>query len=85
MLKSILDELPRMHEYIFIVNNILIHLQVLWDDQSHTTHLMRDGQPVYDRYLIMIKDIMEPKRLDMIMHEELLMDLILQSMISLYG
>ena len=46
--------------------------------------MMCDGQSVYDRYLIMIKDIKELKMLDMIMHKELLMDLILQSLISLY-
>ena len=32
MLKSILDELQCMHEYMFIANDILIHLQVLWGD-----------------------------------------------------
>ena len=29
ILKSMLDELQHMHEYIFTANNILIHLQVL--------------------------------------------------------
>ena len=48
-------------------------------------HEMRDGQSVYDYYLIMIKDIKELKRLDMTMHKELLVNLILQSFFSLYG
>ena len=46
---------------------------------------MHDRQSVYDRYLIMIKDIKKLKRLDMTMHKELLVDLILQSLFSLYG
>ena len=46
---------------------------------------IRDGQSVYDRYLIMIKDIKELKRLDIIMHKELFVDLILQSLFNLYG
>ena len=74
-----------MHEHMFTANDMLIYLQVLWGDQSRTVHVMRDGKSVYDRYLIMIKDIKEPKRLDMIMHKELLIDLILRSLISLYG
>ena len=85
ILKSMLDELQHIHKHMFIVNNTLIHLQVLWDDQSRTVHLMRDGQSVYDRYLIIIKDIKELKRLDMIMHKELFVDLILWSLINLYG
>ena len=85
MLKSMLNELQRMYKHIFTTNNTLIHLQVLWDDQSRTVHLMHDRQSVYDRYLIMIKNIKELERLDMIMHKELLMDLILWSLISLYG
>ena len=85
MLKSMLDELQCMHEHMFTANNTLIHLQVLWDDQSRIVHEMCDGMLVYDHYLIMIKDIKELKRLDMIMHMDLLVDLILWSLISLYG
>ena len=85
MLKSMLDELQRMHEYMFTANDIVIHLQVLWGDQSRTVHVIHDGQSVYDCYSIMIKDIKELKRLDMIMHKELFIDLILRSLISLYG
>ena len=73
-----------MYKHMYTVNDILIHLQVLWGDQSRTAYVMHDGQLVYDRYLIIIKDIKELKKLDMIMHEELLMDLILWSLISLY-
>ena len=40
-------------------NDILIFLQVFCDDQSQTVHEIRDGQSVYDHYLIMIKDIKE--------------------------
>ena len=61
-----------MHEYMFTANDTLIHLQVLWGDQSLTAHVMHDGQSLYDHYLIMIEDIKESKRLDMTMHEELL-------------
>ena len=57
----------------------------MWDDQNYTAHEMHDEQLVHDRYLMMIKDNKELKRLDMTMHKELLMDLILQSLISLYG
>ena len=74
-----------MHKHMFTTNDMLIHLQVLWDDQSHITHVVHDGQLVYDHYLIMIKDTKELKRLDMIMYKELPMDLILRSLISLYG
>ena len=74
-----------MHEHIYTTNNMLIHLQVLWDDQSRIAYEMHDGQSVYDHYLIIIKDIKELERLDMTMHKELLMDLILRSLISLYG
>ena len=70
---------------MYTANDMLIYLQVLWGDQRRTAHVMHDGQSVYDRYLIMIEDIKELKRLDMTMHKKLLMDLILQSLISLYG
>ena len=83
MLKSMLDELQHMHEHMYTTNDILVHLQVLWGDQSCTAHEMYDGQSVYDHYLIMIKDIMELK--NMTMHKELLVDLILRSLFSLYG
>ena len=65
-----------MFEHMYIANDILIDLQVLWGDQSHTVHKMRDGQSVYDYYSIMIKDIKEFKKLNMTMHKELLVDLI---------
>ena len=77
MLKSMLDELQHMHEHMFTTNDILIHLQVLLGDQSHIVYVMHDGQSAYDCYLIIIKDIKKLKRLDMTMHEELLVDLIL--------
>ena len=73
-----------MHKHIFTAYDMLIHLQVLWGDQNRTAHVTRDGQLVYDRYLIMIKNFKELKMLDMIMHKKLLMDLILQFLISLY-
>ena len=85
MLKSMLDKLQCMHEHMFTTNGMVIHLQIGWGDQSRTAHMMHDGQLVYDHYLIMIKDIKELKKLDMIMHNELLKDLILQSLISLCG
>ena len=46
--------------------------------------MMHDGQSVYDHYLIMIKDIKELERLDMTLHKELLVDLILRSLFNLY-
>ena len=38
ILKSMLDELQRIHEHIFTANDVLIYLQVLWGDQSCTAH-----------------------------------------------
>ena len=84
MLKSMLDELQHVHEHMFTVNDMLTHLQVLWGDQSHTVHEMHDGQSVYDHCLMMIKDIKELKRLNMTIHKELLVDLIMRSLFSLY-
>ena len=59
-----------MHEYTFTANDTLIHLQVLWGDQSHTANAMHDKQSVYDRYLIMIEDIKVLEKFDTTMHKK---------------
>ena len=73
-----------MHEYMYTANDMMIHPHVLSGDQNRAVHVTHDGQSVYDRYLIMIEDIKELKRLNMTMHKELLVDLILQFLFSLY-
>ena len=72
-----IDELQYMHKDMQTANDMLIHLQQLWDDQNHTVHEMRNGQFVYDHLLIMINDVEELEKLNMAMHKELLVDLIL--------
>ena len=46
---------------------------------------MHDGQSVSDHYLTMIKDIKEIQKLGMNMDKELLVDLIFQFLLDLYG
>ena len=68
-------------------HQMLAQLQELFGEQSRAAKYqvcqklfkakMHDGQSVYDHYLTIIKDIKELKRLDMTMHKELLIDLIL--------
>ena len=84
-LEFIFDELQYVHKDMLSANNLFTHLQQLWGDQSRTVHEMRDGQFVHDHYLIMIKDIEKLKKLDITMHKELLVDLIMQSLLVSYG
>ena len=48
-------------------------------------HEMRDGFFVHGHCLTMIKDIEELEKLDMTIHKKLLMDVILQFLLNLYG
>ena len=60
---------------------ILVHLQELYGEQSHIVHFevskrlfntkMRDGQPVHDHCLTMIKDIEQLEKLGIPIHKEL--------------
>ena len=45
---------------------------------------MHDGQSVYDHCMIMIKDLEELEKLGLNMQRELKVDLVLQSLISLF-
>ena len=46
---------------------------------------MHDGQSVHDHYLIMIKDIKELQKLEIMIDKELQVNLILQSLSYSYG
>ena len=74
---------------------MITHLQELYGEQSHTAYFkvskrlfnlkMHEGQSVYEYYMTVIKDIEELGKLRLDMQKELSMDLILQSLTSLYS
>ena len=77
------------------VRAMITHLQELYGKQSRIAHYkvskrlfntkMHEGQLVHDHCLTMINDLEELEKLEMTMHKELQVDLILQSLRSSYG
>ena len=67
----------------------------MYGEQSRTAHFevskrlfnlkMREGQLVHEHCITVIKDIKEVEKLGLNMQKKLQMDLILQSLISLYS
>ena len=39
---TMIIKIGAMHEHMFTANDVLIHLQVLWGDQSRITYVMHD-------------------------------------------
>ena len=87
------NDLQQQHEDMRAIKEMLTHLQELYGEQNCTAHIeifwrlfrvkMHDGQSTNDHCLTMIKDIEELEKLDVIMHKELLVDLIMQSLIHM--
>ena len=81
ILASMSDDLQQQHEDMRTARKILVHLQELYGEQSHTTRFeifkklfivkMRDGQAINDHCLTMIKDIEKLQKLGMNMDKEL--------------
>ena len=74
---------------------MITHLQEVCGEQSHTVHFkvskrlfnlkMRKGQSVHEHCMTVIMDIEELRKLRLDMQKELQMDLIFQSLMSLYS
>ncbi|XP_010930442.1 uncharacterized protein [Elaeis guineensis] len=89
------NDLQHQREDMKTVKDMLTHLEKLNGKQSCTVHFeisrrlfkakMHDGQSVYDHSLTKIKDIKELQKLNMTIHKDLLVDLILQSIPDSYG
>ncbi|MDM1786904.1 hypothetical protein, partial [Acinetobacter bereziniae] len=95
MLGAMSDDLQRQHENIITTRQMLAHLQELSGDQCRAAKYqvcqrlfktkLRDGQPIQDHCLNMIKDLEELEKLGMSMDKELQIDLVLQSLTDSYG
>ena len=89
------NKLQRQHEDMKTAKAMLTHLQELYGEESRSmcykvskrlfNAKMREGRSVHDHCLTMIKDLEELEKLDMTMYKELHVNLILQSLTSLYG
>ena len=74
---------------------MITQLQKLYGEQSWTVHFevskrlfnlkMHEGQSVSEHCMIVIKDIKELEKLEIDMQKKLQMNLILQSLMSLYS
>ena len=94
VLVSMSNNLQQQHEDIRTAREMLVYLQELYGEQSHTVRFeifrrlfrakMHDGQSINDHCLIMIKDTKELQKLGMNMDKELQVDLILQSLPDSY-
>ena len=95
MLASISNELQSQHEHISTTQAMITHLQKLYDEQSRTacfkvfkrlfTLKMHKGQSVHEHCMSMIKDIEELGKLGLEIQKKMQMDLMLQSLTSLYS
>ena len=95
MLDSMSDELQHQHEDIKTSRQMLVHLQELFDEQSHTAKYqvtkrlfkaqMHDGQLIQDHYLMMIKNLEELEKHGVKLDQDLQTDIILQSLTDAYG
>ena len=95
MLASMSNELQYQHEDMRTARQMLVHLQELYDEQSHTAHYevskrffkvkMHNGQSVHDNCLTMIKDLEELEKLEMFMDKDLQVDLFSWSLTDSYG
>ena len=95
ILASMSNDLQQQHEDMSTVEEMLVHLQELYGEQSRTARFevsrrpfrvkMHDGQAVNNHCLTMIKDIEELQKLRMNMDKKLWVDLILQSLPDSYG
>ena len=81
------NKLQPQHERMKTARQILIHVQKLYDKQSHAARYevskwlfkakMHDRQSVYNHCLTMIKDLEELEKLGMSKDKEIQIDLIL--------
>ena len=89
------NELQSQHEYMVTTRVMITHLQELCGEHSCTVRFevskrlfnfnIREGQSIYEYRMIVIKDIEEFGKLGLDIQKDLLMDLILQSLMSSYS